>query len=94
MGHLPCLTASRASRSGYFLWQRARRTSIGEMFRMQGYDIRKHLELNNWPTYMSKSQIGHAIGNGNTTFILELILRQAFISLGWIENHFQTRGRT
>jgi len=76
----PCLTASRAGDSAVWTIKRCRPLSITELMRIQGFDP---VWLRGYEDAMSHRQMGTALGNAMTATVLQRILRQVFLALGW-----------
>ena len=82
-----CVTASRGRSGGPWLWNRGRRTTIPELFQLQGvhYErLKDEIEKvdNSGRRVFSDTFIGHAIGNSTSANVVERILPVALESVG------------
>jgi len=71
VGVCPCITRNRGGAHSFWLLQHGRRLTTSEMMRLQGFDPTT-IHVN-----VSKTQMGHLLGNGFTCTVVERILRAA-----------------
>ena len=76
----PCLTKSRSGDSAFWSVRRRRVLTLTEMTRMQGASPDYFA---GWEEHMHPRAMGNIIGNAMTQSIVERIMRQMFIAMGW-----------
>ncbi len=74
VGHIPCLTAARASRGGFWLIHKGRKLTINEMLKLQGMDPAR---INFDGLGLRESKIGRMIGDAFTQTVVTRILAKA-----------------
>lgn len=76
----PCLLATRTGDQAYWSLRRLRPLKLTELIKLQGF---QPAWFDNADAVISDRQLGNALGNAITATILERVLRQLFISMGW-----------
>lgn len=76
----PCLTRTRTGDCAFWSVKRRRALTLGEMMRLQGVSP-DYFE--GWETCISSRAMGNIIGNAMTQSVVERIVRQIFIAMGW-----------
>ena len=74
VGVCPCITRNRGGAHSSWLLQYGLRLTTSEMMRLQG------LDPNTIHVNVSKTQMGHLLGNGFTRTVVERLLRAAIES--------------
>ena len=77
--YLPCITATRGKSGGFYINTRGRRTTVTELMRAQGMVPSR---VNRWDRYMSRGDMGHALGNAMSVAVLDRVLPRALWSAG------------
>ena len=81
LGHAPCLTRSRCSGNGYWIFSRQRRPTLAEYFRWQGIPPDRLII----PENVSENQVRAMIGNSFTVPVVAAILDRLLWAAGLID---------
>lgn len=77
-GYCPCLTKTRCESNGYWLFNKFRKPSLAEYFRLQGIPVNR-LKI---PEGVSERQVRGMIGNSFTVPVIARIMDRLFWSAG------------
>lgn len=81
-GYVPCLTATRASNGGFWIFRKGSRLSSSELMRLQGMDPKR---INLRRLGIGKRCLGKMIGNAFTQTVVMRILANAMECAGLVQ---------
>ena len=79
-GFCPCITKTRAGNMAFYSVKRYRRLSVDDMLKLQGFDPR---DFAGWQKIVSTRQMGMMVGNAMTLSIMERLMRQICLAMGY-----------